>query len=77
MTSYAKSAKLGMKAAVTSAYKTGLKVVTVDKPIPKSGELLVKIKASGCCHTDLHAMEGDWSVKYILKFIFSVSKSQY
>ena len=60
MTSYAKSAKQGMRAAVVTAYKTQLKVVNLDKPIPKSGELLVKIKASGCCHTDLHAIEGDW-----------------
>jgi propanol-preferring alcohol dehydrogenase len=65
MTSYAKSAKQGMRAAVVSAYKTPLKVVNVDKPIPKSGELLVKIKASGCCHTDLHAIDGDWLVHYI------------
>lgn len=24
---------------------------------------MVQIKASGCCHTDLHAVRGDWSVK--------------
>jgi hypothetical protein len=31
-------------------------------PIPgKPGEVLVtKIHASGCCHTDIHAMHGDW-----------------
>ncbi|CAI7630158.1 unnamed protein product [Penicillium manginii] len=31
-------------------------------PVPKPGpdEVLVKIKYSGVCHTDLHAMKGDW-----------------
>jgi propanol-preferring alcohol dehydrogenase len=27
------------------------------------GQILVKIAASGVCHTDLHAAEGDWPVK--------------
>lgn len=26
------------------------------------GECLIKIEASGCCHTDLHAAIGDWPV---------------
>ncbi|KAJ5966280.1 hypothetical protein N7481_012994, partial [Penicillium waksmanii] len=31
-------------------------------PVPKPGpdEVLVKIKYSGVCHTDLHALKGDW-----------------
>ncbi|EPS34335.1 hypothetical protein PDE_09299 [Penicillium oxalicum 114-2] len=31
-------------------------------PVPKPGpdEVLVQIKYSGVCHTDLHAMKGDW-----------------
>ncbi|KAJ5833304.1 hypothetical protein N7474_001615 [Penicillium riverlandense] len=31
-------------------------------PVPEPGpdEVLVKIKYSGVCHTDLHAMNGDW-----------------
>ena len=57
---YARSAKQVMRASIVHAYKTPLKVQIIDKPIPKSGELLVKIKTSGCCHTDLHAIEGDW-----------------
>ncbi|KAJ5908206.1 Alcohol dehydrogenase 1 [Penicillium taxi] len=33
-------------------------------PVPKPGpdEVLVKIAYSGVCHTDLHAMKGDWPV---------------
>ncbi|SCU94727.1 LADA_0G10704g1_1 [Lachancea dasiensis] len=29
-------------------------------PKPKPGEILVNIKYSGVCHTDLHAWKGDW-----------------
>ncbi|KIY64550.1 GroES-like protein [Cylindrobasidium torrendii FP15055 ss-10] len=29
----------------------------------KPGECLVKIQATGCCHTDLHAALGDWPLK--------------
>lgn len=31
--------------------------------------MLVKVVASGVCHTDLHATEGDWPVKPALPFI--------
>merc|ERR1712000_312937 len=37
--------------------------VTYKKiPVPKPGpdEVLVNVKYSGVCHTDLHAMNGDW-----------------
>jgi propanol-preferring alcohol dehydrogenase len=27
------------------------------------GQILVRIEASGVCHTDLHAVDGDWPVK--------------
>lgn len=31
-------------------------------PVPKPGpdEVLIKVRYSGVCHTDLHAMKGDW-----------------
>jgi D-arabinose 1-dehydrogenase-like Zn-dependent alcohol dehydrogenase len=32
-------------------------------PRPADDQILVKIAASGVCHTDLHAAEGDWPVK--------------
>lgn len=49
-----------MKAAVVTAFKQPFKIERVEIPVPKPDEILVKIKASGCCHTDLHAIEGDW-----------------
>jgi hypothetical protein len=38
-------------------------------PQPGPGEVLIKIMASGVCHTDLHAADGDWPVKPTLPFI--------
>jgi propanol-preferring alcohol dehydrogenase len=32
-------------------------------PRPGPGQILVRIEASGVCHTDLHAAHGDWPVK--------------
>ena len=52
-----------MKAAVVNKFKEALEIKDLPKPSPKSGEILVKIHASGVCHTDLHAAHGDWPVK--------------
>jgi S-(hydroxymethyl)glutathione dehydrogenase / alcohol dehydrogenase len=35
--------------------------VTLDAPGP--GEVLVEVKASGVCHSDLHPARGDWPMK--------------
>jgi alcohol dehydrogenase, propanol-preferring len=35
----------------------------VPRPSPGEGQVLVKIEASGLCHTDIHAARGDWPVK--------------
>lgn len=52
-----------MKAALARAFGKPLEIEEVDVPRPGAGELLVKIEACGVCHTDLHAVEGDWPVK--------------
>ncbi|MBA1243249.1 MULTISPECIES: alcohol dehydrogenase AdhP [Pseudomonas] len=52
-----------MKAAVVHAFGQPLSIREVPVPQPGPGQLLVKIAASGVCHTDLHAAEGDWPVK--------------
>jgi propanol-preferring alcohol dehydrogenase len=41
----------------------------VKVPLPGPGQILVKIEACGVCHTDLHAVEGDWPVRPPLPFI--------
>lgn len=58
-----------MKAATVTAFGKPLTIENVPIPAPKSGELLVKIMATGVCHTDLHAADGDWPVKPSPPFI--------
>lgn len=36
-----------------------LKLVELPRPVPKTGELLIKVTACGICRTDLHVSEGD------------------
>ncbi|MFG6157487.1 alcohol dehydrogenase AdhP [Halomonas sp. 1390] len=52
-----------MKAAVVRKFGEPLTIEEVPTPRPKRGEILVKVAASGVCHTDLHAAHGDWPVK--------------
>ena len=52
-----------MKAAVCRGFGQPLTIEQVPVPTPGPGEILVKIAACGVCHTDLHAVEGDWPVK--------------
>jgi len=58
-----------MKAAVVHHFGKPLQIEDVAIPVPKAGEILVKIMASGVCHTDVHAEDGDWPVKPRLPFI--------
>ncbi|WP_175865992.1 alcohol dehydrogenase catalytic domain-containing protein, partial [Burkholderia cepacia] len=52
-----------MKAAVVREFGKPLAIEEVPVPTPGPGQILVKIAATGVCHTDLHAAEGDWPVK--------------
>jgi alcohol dehydrogenase, propanol-preferring len=52
-----------MKAAVVRAFGQPLVIEDIPVPVPGPGEILVKVKACGVCHTDLHAASGDWPVK--------------
>ena len=58
-----------MKAALVHEFGKPLVVEEVDIPDVPEGQVLVKVVASGVCHTDLHAAEGDWPVKPTLPFI--------
>lgn len=58
-----------MKAAVVHAFGQPLQIEDVPVPDVPPGQALVKIVASGVCHTDLHAAQGDWPVKPSLPFI--------
>jgi propanol-preferring alcohol dehydrogenase len=41
-----------------SENKTPLALVDLPKPVPKDGEILVKVSVCGLCHTDLDEIEG-------------------
>jgi len=61
--------KTSMKAAVVKAFGQPLIIEQVPVPQVGAGQILVKISATGVCHTDLHAAEGDWPVKPSPPFI--------
>lgn len=58
-----------MKAAVVREFGKPLTIEEMPVKRPGKNEVLVKIIASGVCHTDLHAAEGDWPVKPKLPLI--------
>ena len=58
-----------MRAAVIHGFKEPLRIEEVPVPEVVPGRILVKIVASGVCHTDLHAADGDWTFKPKLPFI--------
>jgi len=58
-----------MKAAVVRSFGAELDVCEVDRPTVTDDRIVVRIEASGVCHTDLHAAEGDWPVKPAPPFI--------
>ncbi|AHJ95356.1 alcohol dehydrogenase AdhP [Hymenobacter swuensis] len=58
-----------MKAAVARAYGQPLRLEQVSLPAVVPGRILVKVAACGVCHTDLHAINGDWPVKATLPLI--------
>jgi propanol-preferring alcohol dehydrogenase len=58
-----------MKAAVVREFRKPLAIEEMPVKRPGKNEILVKIIASGVCHTDLHAANGDWPVKPKLPLI--------
>ncbi len=58
-----------MRAAVVTAFDEP--VAVEDRPVPRPGpgQVLVRLEACGLCHTDIHAMHGDWPVTPSLPFV--------
>lgn len=50
-----------MKAAVLRKIGARLVLENLPVPEPKRGEVLIKVAACGVCHSDLHAVDGDWT----------------
>jgi len=47
-----------VRAAVLYEYRTPLVVQELDLDPPRAGEILVRMAASGVCHSDLHSVKG-------------------
>jgi alcohol dehydrogenase, propanol-preferring len=58
-----------MKAAVAHAYGQPLQIEHLPVPEVVPGRILVQLEACGVCHTDLHAINGDWPVQATLPLI--------
>jgi propanol-preferring alcohol dehydrogenase len=58
-----------MHAAVVEQFGQPLVLKELAIPEPGPGQILVKTEACGVCHTDLHAVGGDWPLKPTLPFI--------
>jgi alcohol dehydrogenase, propanol-preferring len=57
-----------MRAVVVHAFDEPPRIDEVPKPKAGPGEIVVRIEASGLCHTDIHAAHGEWPVKPKLPF---------
>jgi alcohol dehydrogenase, propanol-preferring len=49
-----------MQAAIARRFGSALSLESIPVPSPGRGEVLVKVIACGVCHSDLHAIDGDW-----------------
>jgi alcohol dehydrogenase, propanol-preferring len=58
-----------MRAGVVHAFGAPLRIEEVPIPVPGPGEVLIKVVATGVCHTDLHAANGDWPGRPPLPFV--------
>ena len=52
-----------MYAARVHDFQRPLELQEVPIPVAGPGEVVVRIEASGLCHTDIHAAHGDWPIK--------------
>jgi propanol-preferring alcohol dehydrogenase len=57
-----------MQAAQVVEFGEPFVIKELDIPTSGPGEFLIKTEACGVCHTDLHARDGDWSLKPALPF---------
>lgn len=60
---------MAMKAGIVKKFGKTIDIENTDKPKPGKHQALVKLISTGVCHTDLHALEGDWPVKPSPPFI--------
>ncbi|MEN3533642.1 zinc-dependent alcohol dehydrogenase [Microbispora sp. ZYX-F-249] len=57
-----------MRAAVVTRFDGPIEIRDLPVPELRPDQVLVRVEASGLCHTDIHAARGDWPVKPALPF---------
>jgi propanol-preferring alcohol dehydrogenase len=57
------------RAAVVHEFGTPMTIEQVPRRTLETAQVLVKVEATGLCHTDIHAAHGDWPVKPSPPFI--------
>lgn len=57
-----------MRASLVTSFDRPLEIRDLPIPVPRPDQVLVRIEASGLCHTDIHAARGDWPIKPSLPF---------
>jgi len=50
-----------MRAAVCESFGKPLRLTEVPTPSPGPGDVLIRVKGCGVCHSDLHLVDGDWA----------------
>jgi propanol-preferring alcohol dehydrogenase len=58
-----------MRAAVARTLGEPLAIETVPVPTPGPGEILIEVIACGICHSDVHAVDGDWGTPPLMPLI--------
>lgn len=51
-----------MKAAVLRDFTHPIAIEDIETPEPGAGDVLIRVRACGVCHSDLHLAEGDWDL---------------
>jgi len=58
-----------MRSAVVRRFGEPLVIETRPIPRPGPGQVVIRMEASGLCHTDIHAAHGDWPVQPVVPFV--------
>ena len=54
---------MNINAAILWEQSAPLSVERAELEAPRTGEVLVEVKAAGVCHSDLHPARGEWTVR--------------
>ncbi|MEZ0075896.1 alcohol dehydrogenase catalytic domain-containing protein [Planotetraspora sp. GP83] len=57
-----------MRASLVTGFDRPIEIHDLPIPEIQPDQVLVRVEASGLCHTDIHAARGDWPVKPALPF---------